>query len=156
MLGSFLEVQGFYDALALTVRQNGEVFGAYKSLGQGGIPVRVIETFLGKASAGLVKDNGPLMAQLRRMHAGGTALVASTGPTAPPPDPLVKTPGWFVGQHSYSLLDYDEMAQTVTARNPWGARPDPDGVVMLPLGTFLQSFESYSYSEPPAPKPTGQ
>ncbi len=41
MLVGFLEEEGFFAAIAKTVQQNGEVFGAYKSVGQGGIPVRL-------------------------------------------------------------------------------------------------------------------
>jgi len=49
------------------------------------------------------------------------------------------------------VLDYDEAAQTVTLRNPWAAKPDPDGVFTLPLAVFLDSYEQYTYAQTPAP-----
>jgi hypothetical protein len=55
-----------------------------------------------------------------------------------------------VPTHSYTVLDYDEAAQTVTLRNPWAARPDPDGVFTLPLAVFLEAYQSYCYASSPA------
>jgi hypothetical protein len=152
-LAGFLDEKGFFDALALTVRQNGEVFGAYKRLGQGQIPVRVIEAFMGSAQAGLVnaKDTGPLMEQLRRLHAGGVAVVAGTKISIADPLFVTQNKSWYVPGHAYSVLDYDEDGGTVTLRNPWGALPGPDGVFTIPFAVFQQGYEAYSYSQPPKP-----
>jgi hypothetical protein len=150
MVGGFLDDKGFFETLALTVQQNGEVFGAYKSLGQGGIPLSVIEALLGSAHAGLIKDRATTLAELRQVHRGGTAMVAGTGATSMLPAAPPKMTDWWVAVHSYTILDFDEAAQTVKLRNPWGARPAPDGVVTLPLATFLASFESFTYSGAPA------
>ena len=49
--GGLLERGGLYEAIAKSVRENGEVFGAYRSLGQGGIPFNVLEALLGKKAA---------------------------------------------------------------------------------------------------------
>ena len=148
-LSGFLDEKGYFDQLALTVRQNGEVFGAYKSLGEGGIPVRVIESFLGGASAGQVSDAPALLEQLRRLHQGGVAVVAGTKNNAPSPEFEAQNKSWWVDAHAYSVMDFDEGAQTITLRNPWGARPGPDGVFTIPMAIFLQSFDAYSYSKPP-------
>jgi hypothetical protein len=145
-LAGFLDEKGFFDAVALTVRQNGEVFGAYKTLGQGQIPVRVIEAFMGNADAGLVSDHKGVLEQLRRLHAGGVALVAGTKLSVPDPAFETVNKSWWVPSHAYSVLDYDEAAATVTLRNPWGGRPGPDGIFTLPLGVFFQGYEGYSYS----------
>jgi len=147
----FLDEKGFFDSVALTVRQNGEVFGAYKTLGQGGIPVRVIEAFLGAADAGQVADRKSFLERLRKLPMGGTAIVAGTRAEAPRADFESQNKDWWVSSHAYSVLDYDEAAATVTLRNPWGARPSPDGVFTIPLAVFLESFEGYSYSHSATP-----
>ena len=149
MLGGFLDVQGFFDSVAQTVEQNGEVFGAYKSLGQGGVPGRVFEAFLGKGEAGMVADKKLTVGQLQLLHAGRVAIVAGSWATAPSEE--VAKANWWVPAHAYTVLDFDETAQTVTLRNPWAAKPDPDGVFTLSLAVFLDSYESYTYAPTPAP-----
>jgi hypothetical protein len=144
----FLDEKGYFDQLAMTVRQNGEVFGAYKSLGEGGIPVRVIESFMGGASAGQVSDTPALLEQLRLLHQGSVAVVAGTKNAAPSADFEAQNKSWWVDAHAYSVMDFDEAAQTITLRNPWGARPGPDGVFTIPMAVFLQSYDAYSYSKP--------
>ncbi len=155
ILAGFIDEQGFFDSIALTVKQNGEVFGAYKSLGQGGIPVRVIEAFLGSGDAGLVTDRPLLMSTLARVHAGKVAMVAGTLEAAPTGGEEAIGMNWWVPAHSYSVLDYDEAAETISLRNPWGARPDPDGDFKLPLSLFRKSFEQFSYSGSPASNQAG-
>ena len=143
MLVGFLDENRFFGRLGHTVEQDGEVFGAYNALGQGGIPVRVIEAFMGSSHALLVADHRMTVETLRRLHRGGMAMVAGSWGTAPAG--LAST-DWWVSAHAYSVLDYDEYSQTVKLRNPWGKRPDPDGFFTLPLSTFLQAFESASFS----------
>lgn len=145
MLSGFLEEKGFFDALVTAVSQNGEVFGAYKSIGQGGIPVRVIEAFQGSARAGLVAEREPLMQQLQRLRSGRIAMVAGTYGDAPSSD--YERTDWWVGSHAYTVMDYDDSTQTVSLRNPWGRRPEPNGSFTLPLSVFLTAYESYSYTE---------
>ena len=65
---------------------------------------------------------------------------------ATPPNDEVAKANWWVESHAYTVLDYDETAQAVTLRNPWAAKPDPDGV-FTPLADFLDSYESYTYSQ---------
>jgi hypothetical protein len=146
-LVGFLDEKGFFAALAQTVQENGEVFGAYKSLGQGGIPVRVMEAFLGKGKvyAGLTYDNQQTMEQLRRFRAGGVAMVAGTKSMAP--NQQIASANWWVASHCYTLMSYDDAAQTVTLRNPWGGHPGPDGVFTLPLSVYIDGYESYTYSQ---------
>jgi hypothetical protein len=144
-LVGFLDEKGFFAALAQTVQENGEVFGAYKSLGQGGIPVRVMEAFMGKAYAGLMGDRKQTMNQLQRFRAGSVAMVAGTYGNAP--NEQIASANWWVPSHCYTVMSYDETAQTVTLRNPWGARPGPDGTFTLPLSVYLDSYESYTYTQ---------
>jgi hypothetical protein len=146
-LVGFLDEKGFFTTLAQTVRENGEVFGAYKSLGQGGIPQRVMEAFLGqgKSNTAFTNDYQKATAQLRRFRAGGVAMVAGTKPTAP--NAQIAGANWWVASHAYTVMSYDETAQAVTLRNPWGAHPGPDGTFTLPLSVYLDGYESYTYTQ---------
>jgi hypothetical protein len=146
-LVGFLDEKGFFATLARTVQENGEVFGAYKSLGQGGIPVRVMEAFLGqgKVYAGFTSNPQKTMDQLHRFRAGGVAMVAGTKAMAP--SEQYASASWWVPAHCYTLLSYDDAAQTVTLRNPWGEHPSPGGVFTLPLSVYLNGYESYTYSQ---------
>jgi len=156
LLIGFLEQGGFYEALAQTVRDNGEVFGAYRSFGRGGVPKSVLEAFVGKANQGSIAEtNAAVIEQLLiRKHVEGLAMVAGTRTTPPnaagaapiPPDAPagVKPPDWWVASHAYTVLDYDQSKGLVTLRNPWGGRPAPDGVFTLPLVAFLQAYQNYA------------
>jgi hypothetical protein len=145
MLDGFLEERGFFDTVSQTVEQNGEVFGAYKSLGQGGVPVRVFDAFLGKGMSGLVADKKLTIEQLRQLKSGRLAMVA--GSWATPSGEGYSKADWWVPGHAYTVIGFDEDAQTVTLRNPWGTKPGPDGVFTLPLATFLDAYESYTYAQ---------
>jgi Calpain family cysteine protease len=146
MLVGFLDGEGFFDRLALTVQQNGEVFGAYKAMGQGGMPSRVMEAFIGSANTVMTTDREATIEHLRQLHRDNTAMVAATLSTAPAD---LAGANWWVGGHAYSVLDYDETSQTVSLRNPWGSHPDPDGSFTLPLAAFLDGFDFASYSGKP-------
>jgi len=143
VIGGLLEQGGFYEAIAESVRDNGEVFGAYRSLGQGGIPFSVLEALLGPAHSSPVTD-ASLAGELRRLHGGGEAVVAGTKPSAGSSSGA----DWFVPTHAYTVLDYDEGSRMVLLRNPWGAKPGPDGVFKLPLSVFQQVYENFSYAAP--------
>lgn len=143
-LSGFLDEQGFFDALALTVQQNGEVFGAYAGLGQGGIPERVMRAFLGTGGTQMVGDKSHLVEQLRQLHNGGAVVVAGTYSTQPGAGN--EHSDWWVPSHAFSVLDYDESAETVQLRNPWGSHPGSDGYFTLPLSVFVQSYQFYSFS----------
>ncbi len=144
MLVGFLDEEGFFAAIAKTVQQNGEVFGAYKSLGQGGIPERAIEAFLGSAGSAEVSNKQAVLNELRRVRGGGVALVASTVDASH--DAEVAIANWWVPSHAYTVMAYDENSGMVTLRNPWGTRPGPDGMFSLPFEAFEESFDYISYS----------
>ncbi len=146
-LGGLLQQGGFYEALSKTVSENGEVFGAYRSLGQGGIPYSVLVAFLGGAHSAPVTEEA-LVTQLNALHSGSIAVVAGTKAAIPDPTLRARNPDWFVPSHAYTVLDYDPASSMVVLRNPWGMRPDPDGVFKLPLSVFQQVYVSYSYSAP--------
>jgi len=143
VLEGLLEHGGFYEELSNTVKENGEVFGAYRGLSQGGIPRSVMSAFLGNAHAAPV-SSPDLVAELRALHTGGKAMVAGSKNVSPfgtqPPD-------WYLPGHAYTVLDYNVASRVVTLRNPWGSRPSPDGVFELPLATFQQTYLMFSYSD---------
>jgi len=143
VVGGLLERGGLYEAIAKSVQENGEVFGAYRSLGQGGIPFNVLEALLGTAHSVPVTDPS-IGGQLRSLHAGRVAMVSGTKPSAG----ANSGADWFVPTHAYTVLDYDEGARMVVLRNPWATKPGPDGVFRLPLSVFQQAYENFSYSSP--------
>jgi hypothetical protein len=142
-IGGLLEHAGFYEELNNTVKENGEVFGAYRGLSQGGIPRSVINAFLGSAHAAPV-TSPDLITQLSALHEGGKAMVAGSKNASPfsshPPE-------WYIPGHAYTLLDYDAVSRVVTLRNPWGVRPGPDGVFELSLSVFQQTYLMFAYSD---------
>ena len=138
-----LDHAGFYEELNNTVKENGEVFGAYRGMSQGGIPRSVMTAFLGNAAAARV-TSPDLLEQLQAVHARGKAMVAGSRTASPfsshPPD-------WYIPDHAYTVLDYDPGTRVVTLRNPWGSRPSPDGVFTLSLAVFQQTYWMFSYSD---------
>lgn len=141
-----LESGGFFDSLAEVIKQNGEIFGAYRAVGQGGIPERVMEAMTGSSrlvenrseeEAGAALDQ---VLQARRpvvACSGGSLYYEQVAAGKPLP---ADTNSWYVNAHCYTALAYDRNRQTVTMRNPWGRFPEPDGVFILPVKTFVPAF----------------
>jgi len=141
----FLDEKEFFDALASDVRQNGEIFGAYQSIGQGGDPARVLAAIKGKSTQGMTRDREQLVSQLNRVHQGSVAMAAAA--MDPSKAGLFAGSNWFVAPHAYTVLDYDPSNQMVTLRNPWGHHPDPNGNFSIPLNTFAAAYEYYAFAE---------
>lgn len=141
-----LESGGFFDSLAEVIKQNGEIFGAYRAVGQGGIAERVMQAITGSSrfvenrseeEAGAALDQA---LQARRpvvACSGGSLYYKQLADGKPLP---ADTKGWYINAHCYTALGYDSAGQTVTLRNPWGRFPDPDGVFILPIKTFVPAF----------------
>jgi hypothetical protein len=146
LVKGFLDDNGIFDTIATAIQQNAEFFGAYRSFGQGGIPSRVFQAFVGAGHVDFPTHRDRVVAQLRKVQAGGIAMVADSG-TNPP----AGSANWWVASHAYSVTGFDEAAQTITIRNPWGEHPDPDGVFIIPLPEFYESFTIYSFSSPDTP-----
>ena len=143
-LNGMLDQLGLFDSLESSVKQNGDLFGAYRAIGQGGIPERVIAAFLGRAGSRRLIQDAQLLTTLNALHANSIVMVAST---QDPPAADSAASDWWVPSHAYSVLQYNPETQIVSLRNPWGSHPDPDGAFDLPLAIFLQSFYSYSFSQ---------
>jgi hypothetical protein len=141
-----LESGGFLDSLAEVIKENGEIFGAYRAVGQGGIAERVMQAMTG--SVRFVKNESEAQAgeALERALRARSPVVACSGGSsysqqlaAGRPLPA-DTQNWYVNAHCYTALAYDGNGQTVTLRNPWARFPDPNGVFALPLKTFVPAF----------------
>ncbi len=150
-----LDSGGFFDALAQTIRQNGELFGAYRAVGQGGIAEQVMETLAGTVRTERIHSERQASAVLTRALAARQPAVACTGgsrfydqvaagKTLPP-----ETEAWYVNGHCYTVLGFDAASGTVKLRNPWAHHPDPDGVFSLPVAVFLPAFYGLVTPGPP-------
>jgi hypothetical protein len=141
-----MESGGFFEKMSTFIQENGELFGAYRAVGQGGIADRVMKTFsgstnyqenqsesqAGSALAQAVQSNMPVVA-----CTGGSAFYnqLAAGHTLPS-----NTDDWYVNAHCYTVLNYDSGSQAVTIRNPWARHPDPDGIFRIPLASFVPAY----------------
>jgi len=140
-VNQFLGQQSFVETLAQQVQANGELFGAYRAIGQGGIVRRVLEAFGGKVSTvGFQADPQDLKPALRLIHSGKEPAVAGSRPTGGAESPAGDM-NWWVPSHAYTVLDYDESTDMVTLRNPWGDHPGQDGVFQLRTVDFIRNYE---------------
>lgn len=139
----FLAEKGVFETVAATLQENGELFGAYRTFGQGGIPSRVFQAFMGAGHTDFPAHREHIQAVLGQIKAGGIAMVADSIATEP-----ADAHSWWVPAHAYMVLGFDAATQMVTLRNPWGEHPDPDGVFTLPFEAFLKDFNIYSISTP--------
>ncbi|HTS71630.1 MAG TPA: hypothetical protein VMO17_21860 [Terriglobia bacterium] len=142
---SLLESGGFFDKMVTMIQQNGELFGAYRAVGQGGIADRVMETMAGSRRFQENQSEAQTGEALAQAVSSGLPIVACTGGSlfyqqvakgqTLPPD----TDPWYVNAHCYTVLGYDSGA--VNLRNPWAKHPDPDGIFNLPLRTFVPAYQ---------------
>ena len=142
-----MESSGVIDTVADLVKQNGELFGAYRAIGHGGIPGRVMETFLGREPLGAKITSVNQVAELLKQVSPDKQPVIA-GTTDYPLKELQAQKSlpddagaWYSEKHAYTVLSYNLQAQTITLRNPWGEHPEPDGSFTIPLSTFADSFE---------------
>src|SRR5579864_329276 len=124
-----VDTTGFLDALAAKVKNNGELFGAYRAIGQGGVPEEVLAAFTGKASGANVNPGPALVSMLNRAQQSHLAITASTrSSVAPKLQEVLNSPAggknWFATSHAYTILNFDSTKKTVTLRNPWSDHPD--------------------------------
>lgn len=143
LLLRMLDSKGYFDALATKVKNNGELFGAYRAVGQGGIPEEVLAAFTGKAD-GINVSTSNVAAALVRAQQNHQAVIASTRSTL---QSAAQDKDWYVASHAYTILGFDAGQKTVTLRNPWGDHPDPEGVFTIPLDTFVSAYERIAVSQ---------
>ncbi len=141
-----LESSGFFDKMAAMIQQNGELFGAYRAVGQGGLADRTMETLAGSTRSQENQSEAQTAVALATAVNEEIPIVACTGGSryyqalangrTIPPD----TESWYVNAHCYTVLSYNAGAVSVSIRNPWARHPDPDGVFNLPLSRFYLAF----------------
>jgi hypothetical protein len=144
---------GFLDSLAEVIKQNGEIFGAYRAVGQGGIAERVMQAMTGSMRYVKNESAEQVGGALEQAFQARLPVVACSGDSqyfqdlaqgrALPAD----TKSWYVNAHCYTVLAYDANGGTVTLRNPWARFPDPDGVFTLPVMTFVPAFRGIITTE---------
>jgi hypothetical protein len=142
-----LESGGFFDKMVDMIKQNGEIFGAYRAVGQGGIADRVMKTMSGSSRFQENESEAQASASLEtatRKQLPITACTAGSrfyqqilhGQSLPP-----EVNEWYVNAHCYTVLGYDSSSATVNLRNPWARHPDKsEGNFTLPLITFMSAY----------------
>lgn len=141
----FLDAQGFFEALAKNVQGSGELFGAYRAVGQGGLVSTVFAAFLGPAQDVSLRGVGEAASYLRQMQRDSLPMVATTGetldhPALPRLGSPAAAPDWWIPQHAYTVLSFDPGSNQVTLRNPWGRKPDPAGIFTISLSEFVAAY----------------
>lgn len=137
-----LASQGVFDSLESMIKENGEIFGAYRAVGQGGVPLSVMEALGGSAKSsgvGTVQEVAATLGEAVKEHRPAVAC------THKAPASSLNLPSgsedWYVASHCYTILGYDETTQQIGIRNPWGQKPAPDGVFGVPVGTFVMAYK---------------
>jgi hypothetical protein len=136
---TLLDSGEFFSRITEVVNQNGEIFGAYRAIGNGGLPQRVFNTFLAQNSSMIESTS----AEVRNLLASHVPAVAAT--FLPPPGLPADSNKWYVQRHGYTILRFDQATDTVVLRNPWGHTPDPDGVLSLPFSVFTAAFDVITF-----------
>jgi hypothetical protein len=152
-LVKLIESGGFFDSIAAMIQDNGEIFGAYRAVGHGGIADRVMEALAGSARDIPNESEQEAARALEGATRAHRPLVVCTAGSrfyeqlaAHQPLPASAKP-WYVNAHCYTVLGYDSTGQTVTLRNPWGQPPQPDGIFRIPLASFVPAFRGIVTTE---------
>lgn len=152
-LTGLVESGTLFDSLVQMVNENGELFGAYRAVGQGGMTGRVMKALAGssrsednqsaeqasQALAGAVSGHRPIVA-----CTGGSAFAQRIAAHQPLPAGVT---AWYINGHCYTVLGFDAAAGSVRLRNPWGQGPTPDGIFNLPLDDFVPAFRGIVTTE---------
>ena len=131
-----LDDDTFFNAFSFLVQRDGEVFGVEKNAVETGIPQRVLQAFMGNGYLFTTTDKDGTTKYLG-LQKSGQAMTATT--RAALPDGLTDAV-WFTSAHTYSVMSFDDAAQTVTLRDPKGTLPAPDGVFTIPVDSFFKAF----------------
>jgi hypothetical protein len=154
LIVKLLESEGFFQTITQAVKQDAEAFGAYRAIGQGGMPTRVMGALLGgETQTAATSSESQVPSLLSQSFQSARPVVAATPnvdlATLQSQKPLPESAqDWYVGSHAYTVMGYDSNAGTVTLRNPWGHHPDPDGRFTIPLSAFLNAFAEVETTAP--------
>jgi hypothetical protein len=148
-----VDAAGFFESLAAQIEANGELFGAYRAVGQGGLSGRVLSAFAGGAHAHEVHNRDQAAADISRALQQHQAVVAWTGNF--PLETLTSkahaslgddADNWYLPAHAYTVLAVNTTSGTVTIRNPWGDHPDPAGEFTLSMDEFVSAYAGFTTS----------
>jgi len=137
---------GFLNSLVKVIKENGEIFGAYRAVGQGGTAERVMEAMTGSVRFVQNESTEQAAGALERTFQARLPAVACSGGSqyflemAQGKSLPTDTKTWYLNAHCYTALAYDASRQVVTLRNPWARFPEPDGVFTLPIDVFVPAF----------------
>jgi hypothetical protein len=142
-----------FGALESKIMLNGELFGAYRAVGQGGLPERVMKAFAGTSRSYPVRDGTSALSAISDALQKHQAVVVWTD-ESPVQVALSKwrstlgseSDNWYVENHAYTVLSVNLAAGTVRLRNPWASHPDPDGEFTLPLHSFSSAYTGFTTS----------
>lgn len=147
-----LDSAGFFETLSQKIQERGELFGAYRSVGNGGLPTAVIEAFYAPSHSVNLSSPGQTREHLRQDARNGTPLVAiALGGVGNDVLERVHThngkPDWYVSNHAYTVVSYDESTDRATLRNPWGHEPSPDGLFTISVDDLVKAFPVLAEAE---------
>src|SRR5262249_62172031 len=119
LLLRMLDSKGYFDALAAKIKSNGELFGAYRAVGQGGLPEHVLAAFTGKANGLNVTSGIELVSALSRAQQSRQAITASTGSSMGPKlrgifDSVTGGKDWYVSSHAHTILGFHSHQNMLT------------------------------------------
>ena len=141
-LVGLLDSHGVFAGLEAKIRESGELFGAYRAVGQGGLPQRVLEALTSRKALTtfITSDRNGILKLLSA--APGLPAVVGTPNKELALHSSSSDSDWFSPRHAYTVLGYDASTMTVTILNPWGDKPSPDGILGLSFERFLGFFET--------------
>jgi hypothetical protein len=143
-LVNLADSQDFLGPIERMLKENGEIFGAYRAIGNGGIPQNVFRSFLAQDVVVVPPRN---VANATTGTGSGVAAVAGTSQEAPLylHDQIAD---WFVPTHAYTVIGYSPQTRVITLRNPWGRYPGNDGLFEITTDVFESTFQFLIVSNP--------
>jgi hypothetical protein len=152
-LAGLIESGPLFDSIVAMVKENGELFGAYRAVGHGGLDGRVMKALAGSSRFVLNQSPAEAAAALERSTGEHRPAVACTGGSQyaqriAQHQPLpAGTGGWYFNAHCYTVLGFDLAAGSVRLRNPWGKGPSPNGIFELSLDDFVPAFRGITTTD---------
>lgn len=145
---ALLDAGDVFKYIEQTVNDNGEVFGAYRAIGNGGLSGLVLSAFTnGRYTFLSFSLTTTTEAMVRAALSRGLPTTASSAWNLPAAY-REEFSRWHVAPHAYTILRFDPDSDVVTLRNPWGETPNPDGVFTLPFAKFMVGFVGMWTAEP--------
>ncbi len=152
-LTGLIEEGPLFNSLVETVKENGELFGAYRAVGHGGLGGRVMKALAGSSRLMVNESPTEAAAALEQVTSQHRPAVACTGGSTywqriAKHQPLPAGVGrWYVNAHCYTVLGFDSGTDRVRLRNPWGQGPTPNGIFELSVDDFVPAFRGVVTTE---------